>query len=525
MERERQILKNDKYTYISPKSRGQQKIKKIIKNGECEELGNLFYRELTTNTKNNTFKSKILNIVNPVIRYVKRQRSSVFKRGISELGSGEQGAVYLACIDDKCKQKVTIKTNKTKDDAESLLIEYTIMKRLAAMKTVTPHVVYPYGVVACDGNTNIRVYAEYIPGGDLLGWIKKVTEQRPLPDYVMAIITFQILYTLHVIRKKYPSFRHNDLHIGNVFINDEFTARGKIEYNFNGKKYMLDNVGVNAVVADLGFAYMNENPKNPMVTGNQYRKDYGIYVGNSEKYDHHFFLNSLYSTRRKLPSAMVKFLDDVLPPAYRGEGGGRGSPIKNSRLRAGVDHKAMPSLVEVMMHPFLQTFRSTASKEKVVDKFGNGVPIAPPRKFSRANLMRMRPATNNANTRRQVRNRVVPTGLAVPSPPKRTAAQIKKEVDAYVRTRNLRTMRFGDLVNAIVKPGENRAEIRKVVEAHTIQLVTKDRKDFKKVVTIGVSKALETKNLNTVKSYLHKQMVPPEIIEKVVTLITSQKII
>lgn len=121
----------------------------------------------------------------------------------------------------------------------------------------------------------------------------------------------KVLSALDDIHKKFPSFRHNDLHAGNVMV-----TRDEKVYITDFGKARMDLPGVD---------HMSIYP------------DYGIVPNNDQRYDYHFFINSVYFAS---PPALKKIIDIALPPEYIGKDT---SKLQNFRLRPGVDHSKLPS--------------------------------------------------------------------------------------------------------------------------------------------------------------------------------------
>lgn len=135
-------------------------------------------------------------------------------RGVSKLGEGAYGTVFYGCLENKCKTKVAIKFSK-----KSLKSEYQIGKKLAELG-VAPRV-YRYGY--CAQKKMEFMYYEYASHGSLEDYLKKYRKSLTASDY--KAIVYKVFELLRKIHKKYPSYKHYDLHPGNVLVNNE---RGKM---------------------------------------------------------------------------------------------------------------------------------------------------------------------------------------------------------------------------------------------------------------------------------------------------------
>jgi len=157
--------------------------------------------------------------------------------GMARLASGQQGVVYLASTDPAGKRKIIIKVSPS-DKAytaanQAARVEYNIQKAL--YKVAPRHIPKPIKFfdqqlfvpvsAFTDRRPNIFnyskqmvMYTEYAHGGTLKSWLRKMGDR--ITDKVMADIIRQVITTLKKIHTKYPEFRHNDLHLGNILVDD-----------------------------------------------------------------------------------------------------------------------------------------------------------------------------------------------------------------------------------------------------------------------------------------------------------------
>lgn len=197
------------------------------------------------------------------------------------------------------------------------------------------------------------MYSEYLPQGTL-----KKNKTSPNVDKVVYK-TFVILKKIH---DKYPSFRHNDLHVDNVLIK-----------------------GDTPIIYDFGFANWHGNPMFDATL----KKDYGIYAGNHPMYDFHFFVNSVCAD---LPARFKKIALRVFPKEYIGE---NSSVVKNWRLRSDVTHKNLPTMDQVIRAfspssgAFVMTFGNTKEKKTAVTTTVPAKKKSPAVKFTLANKRRV----------------------------------------------------------------------------------------------------------------------------------------
>ena len=335
--------------------------------------------------------------------------------GMARLAAGQQGVVFLASTDPAGKRKVIIKVSPT-DKAFSATnqvarVEYTIQKAL--YKIVPRHIPKPIKFFAQDLYVPISeftdrrprmfnytkqmvMYTEYAHGGTLKSWIRKMGDR--ITDKVMADLIRQIIGTLKTIHTKYPEFRHNDLHLGNILVDD------------TGKK-------VRYLLTDFGLSRLTKHGSNPNVNAGSYRRA-GISNSTSYKYDAHYFLNALDSEiRRGLPQTKA-FLGRMLPGSYRGANTNK---VSAYRLKNGASNTGLPSFTDILKDPFLSgktarsaraasftspsvgaMFRTATPNANAADIASRalanipGVSISGGARPSAANFMRMSPRSRSA---------------------------------------------------------------------------------------------------------------------------------
>jgi hypothetical protein len=305
---------------------------------------------------------------------VSKGKKSV-RLGVARLGSGEQASVYLGYTNAAATKPMSIKvfpfdrafpTGKQPSE-----IEFMIGKKLHAI--VPRHVpnymsieklmdfVPAKNLSHLSGPMNTRhqtvIFSEYFHGGDFRTWIKKVASRVKEED--MIDIARQVLGTLVAIQAKYPDFRHNDLHTGNIFIDDTGTRP-------------------RAAIADFGLSRLTPSLSSPIVDQGLFLKN-GIGPKTDSRYDAHMFLNSLRSVSGGFPKLRT-FLNVVIPEGYRGKDD---TYIKDGRLKYGLpDYPGLPSTNAMlrMLVPFIKEKNLATAIALRAKK--------PPLKFTASNLVR-----------------------------------------------------------------------------------------------------------------------------------------
>lgn len=240
------------------------------------------------------------------------------RQGIVYVASGTEGASFVGCLRDDCKEKVLIKAsvaNKPYKESPSAR-EFKINRDIfLKCKDSTPHIVMPYLLQICPPNKaflplgnrrlprNMNItkdshlaigYYEFYNGGDLLAWMKR--HEKSVTEKIVKTIIFQVLWTLGVMYKRVPSFRHNDVHPGNIFIKSGTSETGSRKY---GAMFSVPNVGVISAIGDFGWAH-SKSHRNPKVNSGEYKKNFGINKNKTTRQDVHLFLTHMYNLLKSM---------------------------------------------------------------------------------------------------------------------------------------------------------------------------------------------------------------------------------
>jgi serine/threonine protein kinase len=183
-----------------------------------------------------------------------------------------------------------------------------------------------YALEKCKNDT--RLYSEFLEGQPFGKLLPKLNKN---PTKIRSIV-IQVLKILKTLHEKNSSFRHNDLHLENIFI----TAGGKVR------------------IIDFGLGF-SSSIQNPEVNDNgSYLVPYGIYRGNSKMYDVHFFLNSLFNHKKHLDDSTREFIEDVIPPKYLGVNGSHIYAARLKPLKAGSTLPNIPTYTRLFNHPYVK---------------------------------------------------------------------------------------------------------------------------------------------------------------------------
>jgi len=144
---------------------------------------------------------------------------------------------------------------------------------------------------------------------DMTHWIRG--KSRMVTDETLQKAIFAVVYTLAVLQKTYPGFRHNDLSTNNVLIKS-LRKPMNIGYAFGGQSYYVKDMPVLVALSDYDFTHVpgHHSLANERVINGKYQ----VTETPNTTYDTHFFLKTvlknLRASRRNVPATMA-FLDSL----------------------------------------------------------------------------------------------------------------------------------------------------------------------------------------------------------------------
>jgi predicted Ser/Thr protein kinase len=281
---------------------------------------------------------------------------------LTPIGKGRQGIVFTAKQIGGNKRPFAVKVAprdlaaKKRGEPQPVDVEFNIQD---AVQNASPNVVRVYKNLRCmdfitpaqinmpnvqnsahfDKSQQGIILMEFASGGSLDSWLRK---RAKVDDAIMAHLISDILGALFKIQKKYPDFRHNDLHMQNVFVAD----RGFL-------------------IGDFGWARLKKSGTNPAVNtanGTKTASFWGVGPRTDERYDHHLFLNELLTWAQKHSPAThpnaIEFLKRAVPTGYRGD---KDTHVLEWRLKYDDPCTGLPSLAKLVKDPFLTGKRNVTS--------------------------------------------------------------------------------------------------------------------------------------------------------------------
>jgi len=139
---------------------------------------------------------------------------------------------------------------------------------------------------------------------DMTQWIRG--KARTVNDLTLCKAIFAVVYTLAVLQKAYPGFRHNDLSTNNVLVKKLRTPM-TAGYVFDGKTYYVPAMPLLVSISDYDFTHVPNHPSlaNERIIGGKYR----VTETPNRTYDTHFFLKTVLknalASKRKLPETLA----------------------------------------------------------------------------------------------------------------------------------------------------------------------------------------------------------------------------
>ena len=172
-------------------------------------------------------------------------------------------------------------------------------------------------------NVSILV-SEWANSGDLLYYIKKNYKQFKTKHW--RSIFFQLLSVLAIIHNKYPAFRHNDLKMNNLLVNEIAISPTdtKYYYKINNQVYHVPNVGFQLKLWDFDFACIPGIVDNNKVNA-EWTDEINIKPEQNRYYDIHYFFNTFeakgffpeFWTDDCIPQKARDFVNRIIPDKYK----------------------------------------------------------------------------------------------------------------------------------------------------------------------------------------------------------------
>jgi hypothetical protein len=336
----------------------------------CNITKNLYHRvaenySIGFNQMNANHKSNNMGLI--------QIKKTMARKGMAKLDTGKQGTVYLASFRRRAPPgsefviKVSPFDKRLKGKPQVAAIEDKIQRALYAV--VPMHIPKPLApMLTCDNFVEPRsllsssvglmrrshknyekqsvMFSEYISNGPFPKYIEKIASspRKRLNDGFMRSVISQVLTALYKIRRKYPGFRHNDLHLENILVKP-------------GKPYPV------MVLIDFGYATLDDKVKNPTVSNAGYSENWGIGPKTSPLYDIHLFLNEIRKEclvyKSKSTDGFKKtiaFLNEMIPIGYREN---TNKYTLRMRLRYDMNYPGLLNLKQILATNYLKNVKTS----------------------------------------------------------------------------------------------------------------------------------------------------------------------
>jgi serine/threonine protein kinase len=166
--------------------------------------------------------------------------------------------------------------------------------------------------------------SEWANSGDLLDFIRKNYKEFKIKHW--RSIFFQLLSVLAIIQAKYPSFRHNDLKMNNILVNEIAISPtdNKYFYKINNQVYHVPNIGFQIKLWDFDFACIPGIVDNSKVDADWTNK-INVKPEKNRYYDIHYFFNTFvkkgffpeFWTEDCIPEKVKEFVNRIVPEKYQ----------------------------------------------------------------------------------------------------------------------------------------------------------------------------------------------------------------
>jgi serine/threonine protein kinase len=308
-------------------------------------------------------------------KWISHDFESLMKRmkieEIKYIKSGSTGSTFcLVSPTTKFALKIVAYPKKTEfgdsdDPKRPENVEIDVLKLLSSMVETkyTPHLILPVVIFDLDAKSlfsssffknmessdsskyiklltdfkNNKIYnvcsciiSEWADMGDLLQYLRDHVDELSELDW--KVLFFQLLYTLSVIQKYYPTFRHNDLKPNNILLSSHRTAKKGVKYSIDDVSFKLPVTGVSVRIWDFDFACIGGMIDNAKVNLKWAKEEHNISAERNHYYDMHYFFNTLsnqkfgsyqFMMHPSIPANVKDFCSRIVPKTFPTSKNGR----------------------------------------------------------------------------------------------------------------------------------------------------------------------------------------------------------
>jgi len=158
-----------------------------------------------------------------------------------------------------------------------------------------------------DGYISVEIREHYYKMCSLDNYLKNNSEKMKTMHW--KILLFQVLFSLAIIQKKYPTFRHNDLDLNNIYVYQRTENDEKVKYNLNGTIFDIPNVGFTIKIGNFYKSVIDGFVDNKSLDAKMKKMN--------RYYDFNYFMKKIFNYI-KSDDKLKEFIDDVFPEKMRG---------------------------------------------------------------------------------------------------------------------------------------------------------------------------------------------------------------
>lgn len=211
-------------------------------------------------------------------------------------------------------------------------------------------------------NTCGVLITEFATRGDLMNFLRHNYNKPNFTPMHWKCIFFQILSVLAVIHENYPSFRHNDLRVNNIFIDKIDSTYCDLKYKIAKKKYNVKNIGYQIKLSNFNFSCISGNVDN-RITELEWTRNLNITSDKNRYYDIHYFFNTLIKkgyvgnimSCDSVPEEVKNFINRILPDKYNNNN--KISEFVHEKGRLLINDEYLTPLQILESDPYFDEFR------------------------------------------------------------------------------------------------------------------------------------------------------------------------
>lgn len=366
----------------------KSKLKKTVKKRSSIRIEST---TASTKKKSNVFKPTCLNI-----------QSKIKNKSLNYIGRGVGGIIFkVTNIKDTYALKFSIADNEYNfDSRHPINIEDSILKDIEKLrlKGVSPNFNPFYGSSKCGmkqllnklvesnyirkeyamflirqytytpGNLYYRIFLSNYVDGNLQAHIDKTKRKKRNVKYYKALL-FIICYNLSLLQYYIKGFRHNDLHLKNIFIkiNSKTLINMKKvnKYTIFGETFYIPELDITPIISDFDFSASDKH-RNVKIADSYNFGSYGLNFNRKPYFDLHLFVNLALS---ELPACKSVY-NNLFPRELVGESS---AYTKMSRLVIERGDILTPAEF-ILFHEIFQDFKSLPKGAQIVGEYDSKVP-------------------------------------------------------------------------------------------------------------------------------------------------------